>query len=69
MENKTEFVYAEVEIKEGSMFVDWRAKNIGFGQLQVKIMEDGKTIMYTECMSKEFVKSLFEYIVDNSLIS
>jgi hypothetical protein len=66
MEMKPEFVYAETEIQDGNMFINWGAKNIGFGQLQINVLEDGKLIMYTECMGKEFVKSLFDYIVENS---
>jgi len=69
METKIEFVYAETEIRDGNMLISWGAKNVGFGQLEVSVLEDGKLIMYTECMGKEFAKSLFEYIVENSLMS
>jgi hypothetical protein len=48
------------------MRLEWVVKNFGFGTIDFIAAEDGEISMYTECMGKEFVKEVMNYVIDNA---
>jgi hypothetical protein len=55
-------------LSENSIYLDWSAKGIGFGQFSLHVNEDGKPVLSLELMSKEFAKTLLCKIVDDAII-
>ena len=66
-----EFTYVVPEkVRDKSqpgIIFNWGCKKIGFGQVAILTRED-KIIIDSEGMSKEFMKEMFAYLVDNSKI-
>jgi len=62
-----EFTYVEMgEVRKESqpgIIFNWGCKKIGFGQITIVTHEDGLYID-DECMSKEFIKEMFNYYID-----
>jgi len=67
--DKYVITYAELrEIRKDiqpGILINWGCEKIGFGQLCLKTV-DGKLEIDDECMSKEFVKAVFNYIIDEA---
>ena len=70
MSKKYQITSAEIELSDDFIFINWWA-NIGFGQIRMKLMKNKNAEQIiefdTEYMSKEFVKSVLNFIVDSNL--
>lgn len=42
---------------------NWGCKKVGFGQITI-VQREGKLYIDDECMSKEFIKEMFNYFID-----
>lgn len=62
---KYDFKYAYPIYSNKGFAIRWGAAGMGFGGVYFHVDKEGKTTVDTECMSKEFVKELLEYFVDN----
>ena len=49
----------------GGLRINWLA-NVGFGQLDIFMDEEGKLVVDSEYMGKEFVMEVLEALVDNA---
>lgn len=59
----------DIEFLSGnSIYLNWSAKNQGFGQFSLDVNEDGKAVLSLELMSKEFAKTLLCKIIDDAII-
>lgn len=53
-----------------TLVVDWIADNIGFGQLLFRFDEQsGKICIDSELMNREFIKSVFNKVIDDSVFT
>lgn len=52
----------------GSLTLDWSARGIGFGQLHFYKGADGKLHADTECMDRQFVRSVLLRLADEVVI-
>lgn len=62
----------EVEIFPNTVIFNWQVDSVGeFGMVTFKIVKDSdgnqKVEFDTEYMSKEFVKAVFDFVVDQNL--
>jgi hypothetical protein len=48
--------------------VSWGMPGTGFGELTFVLGEDGKLILETECMSKDFVKHILNKLIDDATL-
>ena len=51
-----------------SCSINWSVKGTGFGNLQLYVGEDGKTMIANECMGKTFIKKILCDLVDNATL-
>jgi hypothetical protein len=68
---KHEIISAQLLFFPGTprgMRLEWVVKNFGFGTIDFFATEDGEIEIYTECMGKEFVKEIMNYVIDNAKI-
>ena len=61
-ENGYEFTSVEVYIGHRAICVNWSAKGIGFGGVDFVYDEDNGLEVHKECMSREFVAALYDYL-------
>jgi len=52
---------------KGGINLQWSAKGIGCGHITMIIDNDGKLVLETECMSKNFVKKAFCALIDRAI--
>jgi hypothetical protein len=68
---KHEILSAQLLIFPGTphgMRLEWTTKNGWFGTIDFLAAENGEISMYTECMGKEFVKEIMNYVIDNAKV-
>ena len=63
-------LYAHVEsIHKNGFYVEWGVQGFGFGELTFSFDPYSKRIYIdTETLSKEFVKEIMNYIIENAVI-
>lgn len=73
MSKEYEITYAEMKAFDNEFYegfeVNWGAKNIGFGQVILymdKKEEGNKLYCDNETMSKEFVKAVFDKLIESA---
>ena len=53
------------ERNDGGVVLSWGTANAGFGECTF-YLQDGKMQCQNECMSKEFIKTLFDFMLENT---
>lgn len=51
---------------ENGFCVKWNVKNIGVGEFNIFVKEDGTIKIWNECMGPKFIKHILGHMVDNA---
>lgn len=63
-----DITFSRIESLTGGLYLNWSSKELGFGQFSLGFDKNGKPVLNTECLGKEFAKSILCHIVDISEI-
>ena len=57
--------WGQCDLNDGGFVLSWGTKSAGFGECTF-YLQDGKMKCQNECMSKEFVKTLFDFLLEHT---
>lgn len=51
---------------QGGFVIQWSVANVGFGQFNFDVGEDGSISIWNECMGPKFIQHVMNHIVDKA---
>ncbi len=51
-----------------NLVIEWTVKDIGYGEIEFEVSEDGETTITCDSMKKEFVLRILNFWVENSIL-
>lgn len=58
----------QVGVSSGQLTLEWAARGMGFGQVQIYVGEDGKLHADTECSGRHFLRAVLLRLADEIVI-
>ena len=63
-----EYVHAEIGAHD-YLIIKWGVPGTGWGEFYCKTDQTGKLIIDNECMSKDFIKKIFNRMIDEAILT
>ncbi len=57
------------KVEQNGFYISWSKEGYGFGELTIFIQEDGKLFIDSECMGEDFVKEVFNEVINSAEIN
>jgi len=59
---------SHIHFKENYVNIGWYSDELGWGELEFYFTLDGKLMIDSETMGKEFIKEVLEQVVENAIL-
>ena len=66
MDDQITFLRIDGFLNQNGFVLEWSKEGTGFGNIYFRNTEDGKIKITTEYMSKEFVKEIVDFMLENA---